>query len=215
MSSPPQCSINILNHVYFLWVLRGQCWCICGLWTSSCFLLCTSMEVFVPGKSASPAKVGSEAQVVCVQQDGAGCHGRGNEKRKEGQEWIKWKCEWEWAKLSFKVAIFVLECCAGRSISISAFSYDSLSCLTSVDCHVKGLILASLRQPNMPFAHSYPEVCNFCTEEVAGEPDFPVYWEWTDISKEFESSRHQSVFCSVPGEDWVYPACLSEWVVIT
>lgn len=152
---------------------------------------------------------------VCPTGSGAGCHGKGNEKRKEGQEWIKWKCEWEWAKLSFKVAIFVLECCAGRSISISAFSYDSLSCLTSVDCHVKGLILASLRQPNMPFAHSYPEVCNFCTEEVAGEPDFPVYGEWTDISKEFESSRHQSVFCSVPGEDWVYPACLSEWVVIT
>lgn len=142
--------------------------------------------------------------------------GRGIER--EGgrrQKWIKLRCEWEWAKLSFKCAISVLECCAGISISISAFSYDSLSCLTSVDCHVKGLILASLRQPNIPLAHSYPEVCNFCSDEVAGKPNFPVYWEWADISNDFESCRHQSMFCGVPGGDCVYTASVSEPVLIT
>lgn len=33
----PQCSMNILNHVDFVWAVRVQWWYICGLWTSSCF----------------------------------------------------------------------------------------------------------------------------------------------------------------------------------
>lgn len=157
------CSMNIRHHVYFLWAVTGQCWYIFGLWTSDCFLTWTSMENFVPGKSARPAEAVSEVLEVCVQQEAVQVAvAEGLEKKKDGvQELIKLRCEWEWAKLFFNGAISVLEWCAW--VQCCAFSYDSLSCLTSADCHVKAFILASLRQPNIPLAHAYPEVCNFCT----------------------------------------------------
>lgn len=112
------CSMNIRHHVYFLWAVTGQCWYIFGLWTSDCFLTWTSMENFVPGKSARPAEAVSEVLEVCVQQEAVQVAvAEGLEKKKDGvQELIKLRCEWEWAKLFLMVLSLclsgVLECSA-------------------------------------------------------------------------------------------------------
>ncbi|KAF5904724.1 DNA-directed RNA polymerase, mitochondrial, partial [Clarias magur] len=52
---------------------------------------------------------------------------------------------------------FLYKCELNIPLNFVQSFYDSLSCLTSVDCHVKGLILASQRQTNIPLARSFPE----------------------------------------------------------
>lgn len=167
------------------------------------FLSCTSMEDFVPGKSASLLR-----QV----QRSWSCVSTGNDF------WLPWQTVWGRERRTgmnknrgvngkasgFLLILpsFLLECCTGRSISISGFSYDSLSCLTSVNCHVKGLILASLRQPNIPPCSLLPRGVQFLHLASGGKASFSCLLRMNIYHK--KSYKHQS------DRDCVYPASSSK-----